>query len=334
MLQYILKRILLMVPTLIGITIVTFLIIKLAPGDPSKQFSQSGGQVAQKSQQVASENIEEFRRIYGLDRPLHEQYFIWTKKLITFDFGRSITYQGKKVSDLLLDRLSVTMQMSIISVLLIYLISVPLGVLLSVKQNTTQERVITIFLFLLYSLPSFFVAILCLQFFANNEYYSIFPTRGFQSPDLPVDASTWLVIKDRLHHLFLPVIVYAIGSFAYLSMQMRGNMLEVLRQDYVRTARAKGLQERVVIFKHAMRNSLIPILTIFSSVLPMLIGGSVIVEMVFQVDGMGKFGFEAILQRDYNVIMATSILSAVLTLIGILISDILYVVVDPRISFD
>lgn len=334
MLQYILKRLLYMIPTLIGITLITFLIIKLAPGDPARQFDQSGGQVNKKSETVASQNVEEFRRMYALDRPLPEQYFLWVKRLVTFDFGRSITYQGKMVASLIVDRLSVTLQMSIVAVLIIYLVSIPLGVLLAVKQNTNMERMITILLFLLYSLPSFFVAIMCLQFLANNDYYSIFPTRGFQSPDLPMDASTLTILLDRLHHLFLPVIVYAIGGFAYLAMQMRGNMLEVLRQDFVRTARAKGLNEYVVIVKHAMRNSLIPIITIFSSVLPMLVGGSVIVEMVFQVDGMGKFGFEAILQRDYNVIMAVTVLSAVLTLIGILISDILYVLVDPRISFD
>lgn len=334
MIQYILKRLLLMVPTLIGITIVTFIIIKLAPGDPARQFEQAGGQVSQKSQQVASENIEEFRRLYGLDRPLPEQYVLWVKRLVTFEFGRSITYKNKKVSELLVDRLSVTLQVSIVAVLLLYLVSIPLGVLLAVKQNTMVERSITVGLFALYSLPSFFIAILTLQFLANNDFWSIFPTRGFQSPDLAVDASFFTVLKDRMHHLALPVLVYAIGGFAYLSMQMRGNMLEVLRQDYVRTARAKGLKETIVIFKHAMRNSLIPILTIFAAVLPMLVSGSVIVEMVFQVDGMGKFGFEAILQRDYNVIMAVSVLSAVLTLFGILVSDILYVLVDPRISFD
>lgn len=334
MIQYILKRLLLMVPTLIGITIVTFIIIKLAPGDPARQFEQAGGQVSQKSQQVASENIEEFRRLYGLDRPMPEQYVLWVKRLVTFEFGRSITYKNKKVAELLVDRLSVTLQVSIVAVLLLYLVSIPLGVLLAVKQNTMVERAITVGLFALYSLPSFFIAILALQFLANNDYWSIFPTRGFQSPDLPMDASFLTVLKDRMHHLALPVLVYAIGGFAYLSMQMRGNMLETLRQDYVRTARAKGLKETIVIFKHAMRNSLIPILTIFAAVLPMLVSGSVIVEMVFQVDGMGKFGFEAILQRDYNVIMAVSVLSAVLTLFGILVSDILYVLVDPRISFD
>lgn len=334
MLQYIVKRLLYMIPTLFGITLITFFLIKMAPGDPARQFDQVGGQVVQKSQQVASENVEEFRRLYGLDRPLPEQYALWIKRLVTFEFGRSIIYRNRKVSELLFDRLLVTLQISAAAVVIMYMLSIPLGVLLAVKEGERIDRVVTVGLFVLYSLPSFFLADLALTFFANNEFYQIFPTRGFQSLDLASDAGLWATLMDRVHHLFLPVLVTAITSLAYLAMQMRSNLLEVLRQDYVRTARAKGLEERVVIFKHAVRNSLIPILTIFSAVLPMLVSGSVIIETVFEIDGMGKFAFEAIVQRDYNVIMAVSILSAVLTLFGILVSDVLYVLVDPRISFD
>lgn len=334
MLQYIVKRLLYMIPTLIGITIITFAIIKLAPGDPSRQFDQAGGTVAQKNQQVASENIEEFRRLYGLDLPLSEQYLRWVKKLVTFDFGRSIVYRNYKVSDLLWERLKVTLQISVVAVLLIYVMAIPLGVFLAVKEGTWVDRSITLGLFVLYSIPSFVMGSLAVIYLASAEYLSWFPTRGIQSPDLPQDAAFLTFAIDRLHHLALPIITTALTGMTYLAMQMRGGMLEVLRQDYVRTARAKGLTERVVVFKHAMRNSLIPILTIFSSVLPVLIGGSVITEQVFQVDGMGKFGFEAVLFRDYNVIMAETFLSAILTLLGILISDILYVLVDPRITFD
>lgn len=346
MLQYIAKRLLYMIPTLLGIAVITFVFIRMAPGDPARQFQQAGGQVVQKSQQVASENVEEFRRQYGLDQPTHIQFLKWMQKLVTFDFGRSIVYRNRMVSDLLMERLIVTMQISIASVLIIYLLSLPLGVLLAVKEGTTIDKVTTVSLFGLYSLPSFFLALLALQFLANNDYLRWFPTRGFMDPELPADASMWrsmvqadfgmfwTMVVDRAHHLFLPVVVTSITSLTYLAMQMRSNLLEVLRQDYIRTARAKGLPEKIVVFKHAVRNSLIPILTIFSAVLPMLISGSVIIETVFEVDGMGKFAFEAILFRDYNVIMAVTVLSAVLTLLGILISDILYVLVDPRISFD
>lgn len=346
MLQYIVKRLLYMIPTMLGIAIVTFLFLQLAPGDPARQFEQAGGQVVQKSQQVASENIEEFRRLYGLDLPMHQQFFRWIKRLVTFDFGRSIVYRNKQVSELLADRLMVTLQISIATVLIIYLLSIPLGILLAVKEGTRLDQVVTVTLFLLYSLPSFFLADLALAYLASTDYLQWFPTRGFMGAELPPDASLLgamvgqgsvsfgELLKDRAHHLFLPVVVSSITSLTYLAMQMRSNLLEVLRQDYIRTARAKGLQERVVVLKHAVRNSLIPILTIFSAVLPMLISGSVIIETVFEIDGMGKFAFEAILFRDYNVIMAVSVLSAVLTLLGILVSDILYVLVDPRISFD
>jgi len=334
MITYIFKRLIYMIPTLLGITLVTFLIIKLAPGDPARQFDQTAGKVSQKSQQVASENIEEFRRLYGLDRPLQEQYLIWMKRLVKFDFGRSINYKNVPVSELLITRLGVTLQISVAAVFLIYLISIPMGVFLAVKEGTVGDRILTVAAFVAYSLPSFFIGLLLLNILASNDIVSWFPSRGLQDPELALNAGFFEVAWDRIHHLFLPILVTAVTGLTYLAMQMRGNMLEVLRQDYIRTARAKGLQEKVVVFKHAMRNSLIPIITIFASVLPTLIGGAVIIETVFQVDGMGKFGFEAVLMRDYNVIMAVAILSAVLTLVGILISDILYVLIDPRISFD
>lgn len=333
MINYFIKRLFIMIPTLLGISLITFFIIKLAPGDPSRQFGRTAGEVVEKSEQVAAENIAEFRRLYGLDKPLYMQYFLWAKKLVSFDFGRSIIYKNRKVSRLLLTRLGRTLQINVLSIILIYLISIPLGIFLSVKEGTIVDRIGAVALFMLYSLPSFFVAILLLSFFASSEYLTWFPTRGLSSIGMG-QAGFFTFLLDRLWHLVLPVFVTALAGYAYLSMQMRANMLEVLRQNYILTAKAKGLRDRVVIFKHAARNSLIPVITIFASVLPMLIGGSVIIEYIFQIDGMGKLAFESILQRDYNVIMAISFLSAVLTLFGILLADFLYVVVDPRISFE
>ncbi len=334
MLTYIIKRFLIMVPTLIGISIIAFIVIRLAPGDPSRSFGRQAGEMVDKTEQVAAENIAEFRRLYGLDRPLHIQYAIWIEKLVKFDFGRSIIYKNKKVSELLFRSLIITLQIQFASILLIYLISIPLGIFLSVKENTFTDRTVTVFLFILYSLPSFFVAILLLSFFASSDYFMLFPTRGISSIAVLKSGGFMDIMLDRLWHLILPVFVVSLANYAYLSMQMRANMLEVLRQNYILTAKAKGLKESVVIFKHAARNSMIPVITIFATVLPMMIGGSVILEYVFQIDGMGKLMFESILQRDYNVIMAITFLSAFLTLLGILLSDILYVIVDPRISFD
>ncbi len=334
MFAYLVRRLLYMVFTFFGIALLSFFIIKLSPGDPSRQFERSAGQIASKTEQIASENVEEFRRLYGLDLPLPVQFYRWFHRLLTFDFGRSIIYKNERVSSLLLSRLVTTMQIQLLAILLIYSLAIPAGIVLAVKENTLLDRLLTLFLFLLYSLPSFFIAILLLSFFSSTQYFNWFPALGMSDPNLPASAGWFAWFMDRLHHLALPVAVTAIGGLAYLAMQMRSNMLEVLRQQYITTARSKGLQERVVILKHALRNSLIPILTIFASVLPMMVGGSVIIEFIFQIDGMGKLAFEAILQRDYNVIMATTVLSAVLTLLGILISDILYVIVDPRITFD
>lgn len=334
MFTYIIKRLLIMIPTLIGISMIAFIVIRLAPGDPSRSFGREAGEMVDKSEQVAAENIAEFRRLYGLDRPLHIQYAMWIERLIKFDFGRSIIYRNMKVSELLFRSLTVTLQIQFASMFLIYLISIPLGIFLSVKENTLIDRAITLVLFILYSLPGFFVAILLLSFLASSEYLMIFPTRGISSIDVLKSGDIFRIITNRLWHLVLPVFVQSLVGYAYLSMQMRANMLEVLRQNYILTAKAKGLRESAVVFKHAARNSLIPVITIFATVLPMLIGGSVILEYVFQIEGMGRLMFESILQRDYNVIMAITFLSAFLTLLGILLSDILYVIVDPRISFD
>lgn len=323
-----------MIPTLIGISIIAFIVIRLAPGDPSRSFGREAGEMVDKTEQVAAENIAEFRRLYGLDRPLHIQYAMWIERLIKFDFGRSIVYRNMRVSDLLFRSLMITLQIQLASMFLIYMISIPLGIFLSVKENTAIDRTITVLLFIFYSLPSFFVAILLLSFLASAEYLMLFPTRGISSIEVLKTGNFFQIFIDRIWHLILPVFVQSLVGYAYLAMQMRANMLEVLRQNYILTAKAKGLKESVVVFKHAARNSLIPVITIFATVLPMLIGGSVILEYVFQIEGMGRLMFESILQRDYNVIMAITFLSAFLTLLGILISDILYVVVDPRISFD
>ena len=191
----------------------------------------------------------------------------------------------------------------------------------------------TVFLFILYSLPTFFVAQMLIIFTTGGEYPLIFPTSHLSSasPDDYPFGSAWL---DYAWHLVLPVTVLTYGSFAYISRQMRSSMLEVIRQDYIRTARAKGLSERKVIFKHALRNSLIPILTMLASLLPHLISGSVIIESIFSIDGMGKLGFESVINRDYPVILGISFFSAGLTLVGIFFSDLSYALVDPRISYE
>jgi peptide/nickel transport system permease protein len=322
-----------MVPTLIGITLVTFVIVQLAPGDPVTLAMGMQGDSLSATRGTATQQIVlEQRKLLGLDKPLWMRYPIWLGKLAVLDFGRSFKDQ-RPVREIVAERLPVTIQIELLSVLLAYVISIPIGVHSAVRAGSASERVTTVILFILYSLPSFWVAYILLYFLAGGSYWHIFPVGGASGPEAAnYSAGRWLV--DRLWHLALPILVLTYGSFAGLSRFMRTGMMDVLRQDYIRTARAKGLSERTVIFKHAMRNSIIPIVTILSGLLPGLIGGAVITETIFNIKGMGQLGYNAVLARDYPVIMAVAVLSAVLTLVGILLSDILYAVVDPRIKYD
>lgn len=331
MMQYILRRLLWMIPTLIGITLVTFLIVQLAPGDPVKLAMGMGGETL-KAEGQSKEILEEQRKLLGLDRPLWLRYPLWLGKLVRLDFGRSFK-DWRPVRDIILERLPVTLQINLISIFIAYVIAIPIGVHASVRAGTLRERAVTVGLFILYSLPSFWTAYILIYFLAGGNYLDIFPVGNISSAGA-ADFGFWHWLVDRLWHLALPVTCLTYASFAGLSRYMRSGMMEVLRQDYIRTARAKGLSERTVIFKHALRNSVIPIVTILAGILPTLIGGSVIIETIFNIPGMGRLGFNAVLARNYPVIMAVATVSAVLTLFGILLADILYAVVDPRIKYE
>ncbi len=331
---YLIRRLLLIIPTLIGISLVTFFMIQLAPGDPAELRARSGENLSGANKDaINSEIIEATRKIYQLDKSLPIQYLLWLKRLITLDFGYSIQ-DHRSVSAKIRERLPITIILSIFSILIAYLIAIPLGIYSATHSRDWGDRIITFILFMLYSLPTFWIATLAIVFLCGGDFFSWFPPAGIESLYYFEKPSWWGRLTDRAWHLVLPIICLTYGSFAFLSRQMRSGMLEVIRQDYIRTARAKGLQERVVICKHALRNSLIPILTLVADILPAMIGGSVIIESLFSIPGMGNLSFEAILYRDYPVIMAVFTVSAFLTLAGILVSDLLYAVVDPRISFD
>ncbi len=255
------------------------------------------------------------------------QYGTWVGRLLQLDFGDSTKY-SRPVIGLIRERLSVTVQLALMSVFLAYLIAIPLGIFSVVSPGSRTDTVVTIGLFVLYSLPSFWVGNLMILFLTGNDTPFNLP---FQSNHLGTSGLSW---GDWGAELVLPLACYTYGSFAYISRQMRAGMMEVIRADYIRTARAKGLSERTVIFKHALRNSLIPVLTIMANVLPALIGGSVIIEQIFGIDGMGKLAYESIENRDYPVEMAVAFFSAILTLVGILISDLSYALVDPRITYN
>ncbi len=329
---YVMKRLLLMIPTLIGISAITFLIIQLAPGDPAAMRVGSSVQGNIGDQQMANEIIEKTRAEFGLDRPIYEQYWLWVTKIATLDFGSSYK-DNRPVMDKIWERLPVTLQLNIISLLLTYLLAIPLGIYSATHQYTAGDKATTVVLFVLYSLPSFWVATILILFLGGGDYLHWFPISGISSLDAE-QLGTWDWLVDRVWHLVLPVFCLTYGGLAYVSRQMRAGMLETIRQDYIRTARAKGLSERTVIFKHALRNSLIPIVTLLGFLLPAMLGGSIIIESIFTIPGMGQLGFEAILSRDYPVVMAISTIAALLTLIGLLISDIAYAIVNPTISLE
>ena len=328
---YLVRRLLLMIPTLLGITLITFVIIQLAPGSPA-ELKIRADQAGALSEQYTREIIEQTKKLYGLDKPIHIRYWIWLKQVATLNFGESYK-DHRPVIKIILERLPVSLQLSFISIFLVYLISVPLGVFSAVKQKSLSDRIITLILFILYSLPNFWVAMMLILFFGGGKFLSWFPVYGLNSEGAEA-LPFWGWLIDRIWHLVLPVACLTYGGLAYISRQQRAAMLEVIRQDYIRTARAKGLSEKLVVFKHALRNSLIPIITLSAALFPAMLGGSVIIESIFSIPGMGKLGFDAILARDYPVIMGIATISAFLTLLGILVADIVYTLIDPRISFE
>ncbi len=331
MLTYLLRRLLWMVPTLFGITLLLFCVMRLAPGDPATiRFGQVGGGMAQGTN--FEDAITKFRQKHHLDEHPVVQYGYWLGSLATLDFGNEFSRPHVKVRDELWERLKVTVPLSVVSVLLSYLIALPLGILSAVRQRSLGDRVTTLVLFLLYSLPTFWAGLMLILIFGKTGLGWL-PVLGLHDKDAAL-LTGWAWWKDLLLHCVMPVATLTYGGLAYLSRQMRVGMLETVRADYIRTARAKGLSEKVVVLRHALRNSLIPVVTVFATILPVLIGGAVLVESIFNIPGMGLYAYEGLIKRDYNVVMATTTMSAVMTLIGFLLSDILYAVVDPRISYD
>ncbi len=329
--QYISRRLLLIIPTFLGITLITFMVIQLSPGNPAAMKVRMGEQ-GFLGDDMTREIVEQTRALYGLDKPIWTRYGIWLKQVVTLDFGNSYK-DHRPVMDKIAERLPITIELNLISIFLVYLIAIPVGVYSAVRQGSLTDRITTVVLFILYSLPNFWVAVLLIMFLGGGDFLDIFPIYGIASSGM-AGAPLLARISDHLWHIVLPVFCLTYGGLAALSRYQRAGMLEVIRQDYIRTARAKGLSEKVVVFKHALRNSLIPIVTLMGYLLPGMFGGSVIIENIFSIPGMGQLGFEAVLSRDYPVVLAIATISAFLTLIGILISDLLYVWVDPRITYE
>jgi peptide/nickel transport system permease protein len=318
-----------MIPTILGITIMVFAISRFAPGDPVSLSMGPGGQLdAQRAADVRKVRMA----LYGLDKPIPVQYAIWLKRVVKLDFGDSIKHH-RPVIDLIAERLPITLALNIISIVIIYIISIPLGIFTAVRQGRLSDKVSSVILFMLWSLPTMWAGQMLIGYFCGPTFKNWFPPAGLSSnfadalPFFP-----WL--GDRLWHLVLPVVCLSYSGFAYLTKQVRAGMLDNLRADYIRTARAKGLSNWTVTFKHAFRNSVIPVITIMATLLPAMIGGSVIIESIFSISGMGRLAFEAITTRDYNVVMAVATIAGVLDIVGLLLADIAYAIADPRISFE
>ncbi|HQQ50967.1 MAG TPA: ABC transporter permease [Spirochaetota bacterium] len=327
---YILKRILIIIPTFIGITFITYLMIRLAPGDFTSLRAGIEGEL--KAGSLSKEIFEQEKKLYGLDKPIIVGYSEWLYKTVKLDFGTS-RKDGRTVAVHIIEALPITLSLNILSIVIVYIISIPLGIFSAIKKDTVIDRIVSITLFLLYSLPSFWVALLLLKYLSGGDYLNLFPLGGLYS-DWFDQLNVLQKAMDVIWHLILPVVTLTYGGFAFLSRYTRATMLEVINQQYIVTARAKGLSEKKVLFVHAFRNSLIPLITLMATMLPGLLGGSVVVESIFSVPGMGMLAFESILSRDIPVIMAITSISAFLTLIGIFLGDIMYAIVDPRIRLE
>ena len=325
MLRYIAKRLLQALPLLLGVATLTFVVIRLAPGDPMDMFVERAVERG-----MSPEMIERIREDFGLDDPLPVQYAKWLGQVATGDLGVSFRYR-RPVADLMWERVPFTLQLTILALLVDMLLGVALGIFAAIKQYSLWDKTVTLGSLIIYSIPGFWLALmLVLVFSVQLGWLPTSLTRSIDYELMTPAQQLW----DRVLHLVLPVFVLGVASAAGTARYMRNRLLEVLSEEYILAARARGLREKAVILKHALRNALIPIITIYGMALPFLLGGSVLIESVFAWPGMGTLAVEAVNGRDYPVILATTMLSAVLVVVGNLLADVGYAVVDPRVSYD
>jgi microcin C transport system permease protein len=341
--RYLARRLLMLIPTLLGITLVVFLIINLAPGSPVEQRLQAirfagaqgardtGGMSASRDQAVSDEVIEALKKQYGFDKPVHVRYLVWLGNLGRLDFGKSFTYE-EPVWDVIKSKFPVSLQFGVTSLVLAYLVSIPWGIAMARREGSFFDLGSSLALFVAYSIPPFMLGILLIVYLAGGSFLDWFPIGGLSSDQY--ESLSWSgKLWDRVHHFVLPLVCYTLGSFTTLTLLMRNSILEEIRKDYVRTARAKGLDEKAVYLKHALRNALIPVATGLGSFVGIFFAGSLLIETIFQLDGIGLLGYNSVLQRDYNLIMGSITIQSFLFLVGNLVSDLIYVAVDPRIDF-
>ena len=328
MTKYLVRRLLGAIPLILGIATIVFFAVNLAPGDPTLYYISPG---------MTQEVVEQMRVNFGLDEPVHIRYVKWLGAMLTGDFGYSFSH-SRPVLDVLADFLPNTLILSACALAVAFLFGIVLGTLQAIRQYSLRDSALSVVLLFFYSMPSFWLAlmlILTFSLFARNvwEWPIWFPASGMMSTDYEF-LSFGAKVRDRLAHLVLPTTALACVLTAGIARYMRGSMLEVIRQDYVRTARAKGLSERVVVFKHALRNALLPIITLLGLFIPVLFSGTIFIETIFAWPGMGRTIYEAILTRDYPVVMAGSFFFATMVVVANLLADVLYAWVDPRIRYE
>ena len=328
MTTYILRRVLLIIPTLFGITLLTFLLIRLAPGNAAEAKGAGGENGAH---MMTAKQRNAMIKLYGLDKPPLVAYGDWVVRALRLDLGESFV-DHRQVTTKIAERLGLTMSLTGSALILSYLIAIPLGMIAALRRGQVIDRGISFTVFVLYSIPNFAAALLLILWVAGGDYLNLLPMYGIHSINAS-EMSFFPSLWDRILHMILPVICLTYASLASISRYMRISMLEVLGQDFLRTARAKGLSERTIILRHALRNALIPIITIFTLELPALIGGAIIIESIFSLPGMGQLTLQALDSRDVPTIMGITVLAAIVTLLAYLLADILYMVVDPRISY-
>jgi len=337
MLGYILRRLLLVIPTFIGITIVVFTLTRMVPGGPIERM-MTAYQMANQQQSshhsiagntLSADQLDQLKQYYGFDKPILESYFDWLGKLINFDLGQSTRYY-EPVWDTIKERLPISIFYGLCTLVITYLIAIPLGIYKALKHGEPADFATSIVVFLGYAIPNYIVAIALLYTF--SFHFELFPMGGFASDDfdyLPWSEQVW----DIIEHATLPLIAYISGSFAVMTFMVKNALLDNLSAQYVQTAISKGMTFNQAVFRHALRNSLIPLATHFGNNISVILMGSFLIETIFNIDGFGLLGYESLIERDYPVVMGILVISALLTLVGNILSDICVALVDPRIRF-
>ncbi len=346
MAAYILKRLLLMIPTLFGVMLFTFIVTQFVPGGPVEQLVQqlqghaAGGEAGGRAVSayrgdmgLDEEQLEQLKALYGFDKPAHERFFSMMGNYLTFDFGESYFHQ-RSVIELVVSKLPVSISLGLWSFFITYLTCIPLGIAKAVRDGTSFDVVTSTLILIGYAIPGFVLGIALLVLFGGGSFWDIFPLRGLVSDNWH-ELPWYMQILDYLWHMVLPITASVVGSFAVMTMLTKNSFLEEIRKQYVLTARAKGLSENVVLYKHVFRNAMIPLVTGFpGAFLASFFTGSLLIETIFSLDGLGLLSYESVLKRDYPVVLGTLYLFTLLFLLGKLLSDLAYVLVDPRIQFE